>query len=172
MLFFPTMKGLSDCDKYFATPSPAAPTPVPTPVPTLAPTSGYVATMSPTSYFTESPGATPSPTYGRVTGDFGDDDGTPAPVVRPAIRYSVETTAHEWCPKVPLSECVVDYEGVESGDVRSLHASFYVGSSGSSRFAYIGVLHLNGRIVFRGKMKILLLFYQPLATDTEAARGK
>lgn len=96
------IKGLSGCEKYFATPSPT-------------------------------PAPTPAPLYGLADSDdslAADEEGTtattPAPVVQPAIRYNLETMAHEWCPRVPLSECVVDSEGVDSGDVRSLHASFYV----------------------------------------------
>eukprot|EP00752_Nemacystus_decipiens_P010358 g9228.t1 len=49
---------------------------------------------------------------------------TPSPVV--PTPYPLETTAHEWCPRVPLSECDIDHGGIESGGVRSLHASFYV----------------------------------------------
>ncbi|CAN0068431.1 unnamed protein product, partial [Ectocarpus fasciculatus] len=50
---------------------------------------------------------------------------TPSPVVVPSIRVQVATRANELCPRVPLSECAIDYDGVEAGDVQSLHASFY-----------------------------------------------
>lgn len=149
------MKGLSDCNKYFATPSPAAPTPFPTPAPTpgevvggpppTSSTSTYGSTSTRTFYDDDAfySGTTPSPAAAATAPP------TPSPVVRPAIRFNVETTAHEWCPRVPLSECAVDYEGVESGSVRSLHASFYV-----SYFALLQVgvadpvmhiMHLCGR---------------------------
>ena len=137
------------CDNYFATPSPAIPTPMPSPAPfaTMAP-SAFVAppgsTLQPAAApvpasqpVVTSP-TTASPTvevYVDVNATFPPSPSpatrlpTSSPVVVPAIRVNIETTAREWCPRIPLSDCTVDLDGIASGDVRSLHASFYVGLS-------------------------------------------
>eukprot|EP00752_Nemacystus_decipiens_P005340 g4844.t1 len=96
-------EGLSDdCDKYFATPS----TPV---LSTPAPSSDSM------DFFA-----------GVVEQNDSVAAPTPSPIALISIRYNLETTAHEWCPRVPLSECAIDYEGVDAGYVRAIYASFYV----------------------------------------------
>ncbi|CAN0276022.1 unnamed protein product, partial [Hapterophycus canaliculatus] len=42
------------------------------------------------------------------------------------LTAMMDTAAHSWCPVVPLSTLTVDWDGVNSGDVGSLHASIYV----------------------------------------------
>ncbi|CAM9568127.1 unnamed protein product [Ectocarpus sp. 6 AP-2014] len=42
------------------------------------------------------------------------------------LAAMMDTTAHSWCPTIPLSRLTVDWDGIASGDVQSLHASVYV----------------------------------------------
>ncbi|CAN0514001.1 unnamed protein product, partial [Ectocarpus sp. 8 AP-2014] len=42
------------------------------------------------------------------------------------LAAMMDTTAHSWCPTIPLSTLTVDWDGIASGDVQSLHASVYV----------------------------------------------
>ncbi|CAM9430767.1 unnamed protein product [Scytosiphon promiscuus] len=114
------LEGLLNCDHHFAspaTPSPTSPAPSESP---QATTSGSSATDGSSYFYRDG-----DDEY-RSGSIVAPDPSTPSPVALPAIRVSVETRAHEWCPRVPLSECAIDYDGIESGDVRSLHASFYV----------------------------------------------
>ena len=38
----------------------------------------------------------------------------------------LDPVAHSWCPVLPLSELTIDRDGIDSGEVQSLHASVYV----------------------------------------------
>lgn len=38
----------------------------------------------------------------------------------------LDPVAHSWCPVIPLSELTIDWDGIYSGEVQSLHASAYV----------------------------------------------
>lgn len=109
-----TLQGFVDGTEYLA--ETLAPTPSPTPAPeTPAP----IASDDPfplESYYSSSEAAS------RIS----SDPRTPAPVVLPAIRVNVEAEAYDYCPRIPLSNLTIDWDGVESGDVRSLHASVYV----------------------------------------------
>ncbi|CAM9274518.1 unnamed protein product [Ectocarpus sp. 4 AP-2014] len=42
------------------------------------------------------------------------------------LAAMMDTTPHSWCPTIPLSTLTVDWDGIASGDVQSLHASVYV----------------------------------------------
>ncbi|CAN0360569.1 unnamed protein product [Ectocarpus sp. 12 AP-2014] len=42
------------------------------------------------------------------------------------LAAMMDTTAHSWCPTIPLSRLTVDWDGISSGEVQSLHASVYV----------------------------------------------
>lgn len=42
------------------------------------------------------------------------------------LTAMLDPVAHSWCPVIPLSELTIDRDGIDSGDVQSLHASVYV----------------------------------------------
>ncbi|CAM9925436.1 unnamed protein product [Scytosiphon promiscuus] len=86
----------------------------------------FAATLA-TSSPTPTPPATAAPATetapALVASESGSDAASSPQLLLAAM---MDTTAHSWCPVVPLSTLTVDWDGVDSGDVRSLHASIYV----------------------------------------------
>lgn len=115
-------QGFVDGIEYLAETLAPTPAPTPAPIPELTPAPLPAAS----STEDDSGGSTFTTVYlddDRFSSSIPE---TPAPVVLPAIRVNVETEAYDYCPRIPLSNLTIDWEGVESGDVRSLHASVYV----------------------------------------------
>lgn len=162
-----TAKGLADCSNYFATPPPTpSPTLPPTPAPTSKDSSYYDSSSfsDDSSSFSESASSSEPATLATRAP-------TPAPQVQVAIRYNVETTAYDWCRKIPLSECAVDYAGVDSGYVRALQASFYVSHCGIRiRFlrSWPDRLRLQSELAFASWQKLTLRGERQEGSQTDA----
>ncbi|CAB1097765.1 unnamed protein product [Ectocarpus sp. CCAP 1310/34] len=132
-LFVSALSGFEDDAELFTaslatqTVTPATAT-APSPSPAAAaaesgvsppPAAAAVATTAPTITVTTTTAAAATTTAAEAA---------PAASGAAAARLAamMDTTAHSWCPTIPLSRLTVDWDGIASGDVQSLHASVYV----------------------------------------------
>ncbi|CAM9604481.1 unnamed protein product [Ectocarpus fasciculatus] len=127
-LFVSALSGFEDDAELF-TASLATPTvtPATTTAPTPSPAAAAVAASGGTPPSAAAAAATTTTTTTTTTTAAATTTASAASEAAAArLAAMMDTTAHSWCPTIPLSRLTVDWDGVASGDVQSLHASVYV----------------------------------------------